>query len=130
MTKNNFERDFQLFVKWFSPFCLKRQQLKSIFRIYHKQVKSIESLDYGCLDMNGYIKRGPFKKEGIKNPYNKWKNLEKINIIFLRLMGCESSTETEFIYDDKRQEDEKKNTISTYPSNAARVMSICLVGVE
>ena len=90
--------------------------MKSIFRIYHKQVKSIESLDYGCLDMNGYIKRGTFKKEGIKNPYNKWKNLEKINIIFLRLMGCESSTETEFIYDDKRQEDEKKNTISTYPS--------------
>jgi|LakMenEpi03Aug12_release.lakeMendotaPanAssembly.Ray.scaffolds.fasta_scaffold3399459_1 hypothetical protein len=35
---------------------------------------------------------------------------------FLRLMGCESSTETAFIYDERRQEDEKKNTISTYPS--------------
>ena len=31
-------------------------------------------------------------------------------------MGCESSTETTFIYDEKRQSDEKKNTISTYPS--------------
>lgn len=31
-------------------------------------------------------------------------------------MGCESSIETTFIYDEKRVDDQKKVTISTYPS--------------